>query len=297
MRVLVTGGGGFVGSYLVARLVEVGHEVAVVEHVTCHRSSVPARVPLYTGDYGKRPQEIGAVLREFSPKIVIHLAAIVRATPETEWIEPLVQTNILFGTRLLQESVDRGVSRFIAAGSYWQSQYNAREYSPVNLYAATKQAFSDIAKYYAAAYSMTTTVLKLFGNYGPEDRRSNLFSALRLAAGAKDPVAMSEGHQEVDLIHISDICRAFLAAISAEDLPQYSEFEVGTGSTASIRQIAKWYEEGVGKPLNLKWGGRPQPTHHERAAAIEHTQRNLGWNPTVAMRKGIKALGESHRGA
>jgi len=105
---------------------------------------------------------------------------------------------------------------------------------------------------------------------------------------------MTDGHQSIDVIHIDDVCSAFLAAIQSSNLQHHSEFEVGTGETASIRQIAKWFSNGVGSDLNLGWGQLPSPSHHERAADTEMIRARLDWHPIWPIETGIRSLGESY---
>lgn len=291
MKVLVTGGAGFVGKHLVTRLVDRGFIVTVLEHPSASVETLSDDVTTFQPDLTTGWEPISEIVNAVNPDVIIHLAAIVRAKPESEWLAPLLNTNILLGAHLLQAAVDVGVKRFVAAGSYWQSIKRAGDYDPVNLYAATKQSFSDLLQYFGTTGSIDTVLLKLFGNYGPDDSRKNLFAALKSSVNSPEPVAMTDGHQCVDVVHIEDVCSAFLSATQSSDLKQHSEFEVGTGETASIREIADWFSQGVGAPLHLGWGELPSPSHNERAAEIAKTKVVLNWNPGWSIETGTRALG------
>lgn len=299
VRVLVTGGAGFVGSHLSARLLEAGHQVVVLERPGADLSDLPRGARSLTEDLIGDPGRAATLLKELSPTAIIHLAALVRAQPEDEWIHQVVETNVTLGTYLAAGAAKAGVESFITAGTYWDSPRDPNAYEPVNLYAASKRAFSDILRYYQRRDGFTAVELKLFGNYGPGDRRPNLFSALRNAAGSAKPVALTEGRQEVDILHIDDLCDAFLCALdtsSSGKLTGFRSYEIGTGTTASVREIARWYEEGRGVSLNLAWGAKESPQHIERAADRSAAETDLGWRPKMSIEQGVRALGHSDAG-
>jgi len=293
MRILVTGGAGFVGRNLVTHLIGEGHGLTVLEHPSASLGALPENVTVFQPDVAAGWDVLSEIVDASSPDAIIHLAAIVRTKPEREWLGPLLNTNILLGAHLLQAAVDKGVKRFIAAGSYWQSQRTAGEYDPVNIYAATKQAFSDLLLYYGRSGMIETVLLKLFGNYGPKDDRNNLFGALKKAIRAERPVPMTSGTQEIDVIHVDDVCAAFISTVNSTTLEGHCELEVGTGRMTSIRQIADWYSEGARSKLNLAWGQLPNPDHYERSANISETRTSLNWYCRWATDAGIRALGES----
>lgn len=295
MKVLVTGGAGFVGKHLTTHLLNEGCHVTVLEHLSASVEEIADRVTVFQPDLTIGWEPIYDIVKSINPDVIIHLAAIVRAKPERQWLGPLLHTNVVLGAHLLQAAVDHGVKRFVAAGSYWQSESKSGEYDPVNLYAATKQSFSDILQYYGKTGSIDTVLLKLFGNYGPRDSRKNLFTALKSAINSPEPVAMTDGYQKIDVIHVDDVCTAFLSAAQTSSLNYHTELEVGTGETASVRQIAEWFSEGVGSSLNLGWGSLPVPGHNERAADISPTSTALDWRPAYSIETGIRSLGETSR--
>lgn len=117
------------------------------------------------------------MVENINPDIVIHIASLTSVTHDYSTIENLLRSNIEFPTKLLEAMEVAGVKKFINTGTTWQN-YNSADYEPVNLYAATKQAFEDILKYYIFAKGFSSITLRLFDTYGPNDTRKNLYHYL-----------------------------------------------------------------------------------------------------------------------
>ena len=137
---LVTGATGFVGSYLVKRLVQEGWQT----HIICRTdSSIPAFVEfddVIKHFYDGATDSIIQIVADAKPDVVFHLASLFLSQHETKDVDALIQSNILFGTQLLDAMRVNNVRNLINTGTSWQ-HYNNEDYNPVCLYAATKQAF------------------------------------------------------------------------------------------------------------------------------------------------------------
>ena len=160
------------------------------------------------------------VIGNFQPELaaqgpfdgVVHLASLFMASHRSEDVLPLLTSNILFATRLLDAAVRSGVQWFVNTGTAWQ-HYEGRGYSPVNLYAATKQAFESLAQYYVEAHGLRFVTLALGDTYGPGDTRSKLLNLWCRIAKAGTPLDMSAGLQKIDLVYVSDVAEAFQCAV------------------------------------------------------------------------------------
>ena len=171
-QAIMTGATGYVGSQLARRLVDEGYRL----HVIVRRASNNAKLAALSDDAvihesGGSTESIIKIFKAASPELVFHVASHVLGEHEPEDIEPLIQSNILFGAQLLEASVACGVEGFINTGTFWQHYRGKSEYDPVCLYAATKQAFADIIVFYEGISSLRTVTLKLFNVYGPNDKR------------------------------------------------------------------------------------------------------------------------------
>ena len=162
----------------------------------------------------------------------------------------MIQSNILFGTQLIEAMTVNGVYSLINTGTSWQHFQN-QPYNPVCLYAATKQAYETILAYYMEVSPLKVVTLKLFDTYGPNDPRRKLIPLLHEAAEKQHTLAMSPGEQLIDIVHIDDICNAFVVAadriINNVIFSQWEEYAVSSGKPLLLKDIVKTYEAVTGK--------------------------------------------------
>jgi nucleoside-diphosphate-sugar epimerase len=292
-RALVTGATGFIGSHLVAHLHRAGWETAAIVRATSLQPvNKTIKVYRYTGQNG----EIVDAVADFKPTVVFHLASLFLAAHTPEQIEPLISANILFGTQLLEAMSKAGCTVLINAGTAWQNYtpgppYDAPEFVPVNLYAATKQAFEDIVSYYVQVANLRSITLRLFDSYGPGDTRRKLLLLLLDTLKTGEPLNMSPGDQIIDLVHVDDICRAFLhAANLALELPEPAAkiYAVSGNQRRTLRQVAATLEEAAGRKLPLNFGQRP---HRPREVMHPWDGPALpGWEPQITLLDGFRTL-------
>ncbi|HDL8396290.1 TPA: NAD-dependent epimerase/dehydratase family protein, partial [Yersinia enterocolitica] len=258
MRILITGASGYIGSNLACYLNSNGFEVFGLirsEVVDENKIKLLSGVKLEILD----EKNLCSLVENINPDIVIHIASLTSVTHDYSTIENLLRSNIEFPTKLLEAMEVAGVKKFINTGTTWQN-YNSADYEPVNLYAATKQAFEDILKYYIFAKGFSSITLRLFDTYGPNDTRKKLIPLLDRLAETKESLDMSEGNQEIELVHINDICSAYKTAILKlqDGQPGYANvYSVDTGSRMSLKKLVKLYEKVNDVTLNINWGARP----------------------------------------
>lgn len=259
MRILVTGSSGFIGKHLCARLRQ-EHEVFYLV-----RPHNPTQLPGPNGNTFIFVDNIGALiqyLRENRIDGVIHLASLYKQVHQPKDIPDLIQSNVYFGTAVLEATSTAGVKWFINTGTIWQN-YNVPDYSdqycPVNLYAATKQAFMDIAKYYSETSEMRVCTLKLCDTYGPNDTRRKIFSLFEETARTGELLRMSAGEQKMDVLHVDDVVDGFLrlAKMMHQGKNLDGEYVLSSGEQFTLRELAEKYEEEHGVHLNIEWGMLP----------------------------------------
>lgn len=288
---LITGGTGFIGSHLVAHLLDEKWKVHVIVRPTSDLRALPPQV---TGvhTYDGSIQSLLEAVRIVQPNVVFHLAALSIAQHTPHQVTPLIESNILFGVHLAEAITQQAPScRFINAGSYWQ-HYQGKTYSPTNLYAATKQAFEDILIYYVEVCSLRALTLVLFDTYGPGDARPRLLNLLRKALRTGEPLALSPGEQELDLVHVDDVVRAFVQAarwLQTEAATGYVRFFVSSGRLIRLRDLVALCEQIAGRSIPVIWGGRPYRVR-EVMRPLQGGPPLPGWQPQIPLESGISQV-------
>lgn len=189
-------------------------------------------------------------------------------------------------------AVDADVKWFLNAGTIWQNYISDSEnYCPVNLYAATKQAFIDIAKYYTEISDLRFCTLKLCDTYGPNDTRRKIVALLRYIADTGEALDMSSGEQYIDLVYIDDVINAFsmlMAMLDMEDNVK-DEYFISSKTCIKLKELAMIYEKLVGKKININWGKKK---YRQREVMIPWKAGCLlpNWIPMINIEKGLMLL-------
>lgn len=288
-RALVTGASGYIGSHLARRLIADGWDVHVLlRHDSRDALLDAAREHLVVHRIGGDTAGIVEAVRRAAPDVVFHLAAAFMAEHVPGDVAPLVQSNLLFGTQLLEAMHANGVRLFINTGTAWQ-HYGNRDYDPVNLYAATKQAFEAILTYYVSAHGFAATTLVLFDTYGPDDPRPKLMRALWQAAARGAPLAMTSGEQVLDLVFVDDVVEAFLAAERSlrAGPPGLFRYGVSSGAPLRLRDLVACFEAVAGLPLDIRWGARPDRARDPFTLWTGFVPPP-GWRPRVGLTDGLR---------
>lgn len=291
---LVTGATGFVGSHLVRRLIKESWKV----HIISRPESSLEIIKDVKGEtlnhlHDGTTDGMLRIIKESKPIIVFHLASLFLTQHQPKDLEPLIRSNILFGTQLLEAMAANGVCKLVNTGTSWQ-HYSNEDYNPVCLYASTKQAYEAILKFYIETTTLRVVTLKLFDTYGPNDMRPKLFNLLKKVAEDQKPLAMSPGEQLIDIVYIDDVVEAFLIAadrLLRNNAKKYEEYAVSSGNPLKLRDLVKKYEEVIGKKLPIEWGGRPY-RDREVMEPWKRGEKLYGWTPKVCLDEGIKKISE-----
>ena len=287
-RALVTGASGFVGAALTRRLLAEGWDVHLVLRASSSTDGLPPTGPgLHLHRHDGSTAQLIDIMRAAAPDTVFHLASLFLATHQPQDVERLIQANLLFSTQLAEAMAACGVRRLVNTGTSWE-HYQDQAYNPVCLYAATKQAFSAILRFYVEVRGLRVVTLTLFDTYGAGDTRPKVLNLLKRIANEGSSLAMSPGEQLVDLVYIDDVLDAFLLAAAQLDTQAgaMEEYGVSSGQPLPLREIAALYAQVSGKPLDISWGGRP---YREREVMVPwHSYRSVpGWQPKVSLAQGL----------
>jgi CDP-paratose synthetase len=288
-NICITGATGFIGGNLVKSLqVLGGSSITAVARSTdaCEKiKNLDVECYLDDGD----TEHLVRFFREQKFDTVVHLASLYLKDHQSHQIENLISSNISFGTRLLEASVKSSVKSFINTGTFWQ-HFDNKIYSPVNLYAASKQAFEMIARYYQESSNILFTTLYLNDTYGPGDTRKKILNIWK-AMTDTDSMDMSPGEQKINLLHIRDVVRGYLRLIhlvqSGNLTSSAVSYVLKSDEEMTLRQLAALFERIAQKKLNINWGALPYKDR-EVMTVWDGGTTVAGWEPLVSLKEGLK---------
>jgi nucleoside-diphosphate-sugar epimerase len=293
MNIVLTGATGFIGKHLIKALQKVNHKVYAIVRLDSDISYLENNGVYYHIDNGNT-KNLNLFFKNQRIEGVVHLASCFIAEHKPDDIERLMQSNLSFGTRVLEATMETGIKWFINTGSSWQNYNCLDDYSPVNLYAATKEAFQTIAKYYTSVSQLLFVTIKICDTYGTDDTRKKILNLWHEAIKSGNSLDMSPGYQKIDTVHIRDVVRAYLALIQLIEFSDNKElqnesFAVTSGNPVTLRELATIFEQVTSRRLKINWGKRDYRT---REVMIPWTSGKTvpSWTPLVGLEEGIRDL-------
>jgi UDP-glucose 4-epimerase len=298
MRVLVTGGAGYIGSVVTAALLEGGHEVTVLDDLsTGHEDAVPEGATLVRASL----HDSAPVLADVRPEAVLHFAAksLVgqsQESPELYW------ENNVGGSLALREAVRAADCRRIVfsstAATYGEPEevpiLETAPTRPTNTYGASKLAVDAMLTSYAVAYDVAAVSLRYFNvggaAYGRGERHATethlIPIALQVAAGTREALTVygqdyptPDGTCIRDYVHVTDLAAAHLLALPAPAPGEHRIYNLGSGSGFSVQEMVDAVRTVTGHPLPVVVGPRRAGDPARLVASSERIHADLGWAP------------------
>jgi UDP-glucose 4-epimerase len=300
MRVLVTGGAGYIGSVVCEELVATGHDVVAYDNLAKgHASAVLAPAKLVQGDILDGAQLV-ATLREERIDAVMHFAADSLVGESVAKPEKYYRTNVVGGLTLLDAMRESGVDVLVFSST--AAVYGAPEKplieeddpkAPTNTYGETKLAFEHAFGWYGGAHGLRATSLRYFNAAGATDRNGELHDPethlipllLQAAAGTRETVTLfgddyptPDGTCIRDYVHVSDLARAHVLALEAlaKGRPG-GAYNLGSGSGYSVREVVDVATRVVGRPIPVRMGPRRAGDPPRLVAGNARAVTELGW--------------------
>jgi UDP-glucose-4-epimerase GalE len=302
MRILVTGGAGYIGSHAVRLFLSRGHDVWVYDNLSMgHRAAVPPE-RLIVGDLGEAPRLDHALLAH-RIEAVVHFAALTYVGVSVQDPGAYYQNNVVNTLGLMECMRRQRIWRFVfssTCATYGIPQKvpitEEEKQLPINPYGNGKLAVERALADYAAAYQWGYAALRYFNAAGANpdgvigedhDPETHLIPlVLQVALGQRPHIEVfgtdyptADGTCIRDYIHVDDLAEAHLLALERLQPGTDLRYNLGTGRGYSVREVIRTAEEVSGKSIAVKEGPRRPGDPPELVAAAGKVQRELGWRP------------------
>jgi UDP-glucose 4-epimerase len=311
-RILVTGGAGFIGSHLVDRLLNEGHEVKVIddlsygsmENVAQHKGN--KNFHFIQGDIRKL-DDVKKAVKDVDA--VFHEAGLVGIILSVQNPSLTNEVNVTGTLNLLKASSDLGVKRFVFASSaavYGNpSKPKKKENMPLDPtdspYATSKLAAENYVTAFNKLYGLETVSLRYFNIYGPRQRvdiptayGSVILLFLNRLLNNMPLIIFGDGEQTRDFVYIQDVIQANMLALHSKNAAG-QVFNIGTGKETSINTVAKIMKEKLKKTQIKDVHAAPRPPDIRRGFAdIQKAKKLLDYNPQFTIKSGISDLIKHH---
>lgn len=301
MRILVTGGAGYIGSVVVEELLHDDHEVTVYDNLSKgHRQAVAPGAEFVQGELLDRDR-LKSALRQREIEAVIHMAADSLVGESVQQPSKYYQNNVVSGLCLLDAMRETEVRRIVfssTAAVYGEPSRQPIEETdptgPTNPYGETKLTFERALNWYSEAYSLRYASLRYFNAAGAtalcgerHDPETHLIPlVLEVAAGKRPDVQIygddyptPDGTCVRDYIHVVDLARAHILALNILD-NRSAIYNLGCGgSGSSVKEVIDIAREVTGKDIPVKVGPRRPGDPAVLVASSEKIKKELGWSP------------------
>ena len=316
MRLLVTGGAGYVGSIVAQRLVARGDDVTVFDSLyRGHRSAVPEGARLVEGDL-LDPQALRGVLAGGCDG-VLHFAAMTLVAESVAQPERYYRGNVVGALNLLDAMRETGVKRIVfssTAATYGQPESvpisEDAPQRPVNAYGGSKLAVDRMLTDEARAYGVAAVSLRYFnvaGASGPlgEDHEPETHLVpliLRAAAGVRDHVSIlgtdydtRDGTALRDYVHVDDLVAAHVLALEKAQPGRHDIFNLGSGTGYTVREVIDAARRVTGREFEVREAPRRPGDPAALVASGERAREALGWTPERSLEQMIADAWEWHQ--
>jgi UDP-glucuronate 4-epimerase len=303
MKVLVTGGAGFIGSHLVDRLLEAGHEVDVLDEFNdfydprIKRANLEAaaeKVRLFEEDI-RDEAAVQRIIGGGKYDSIIHLAARAGVRPSIKEPRLYIETNIIGTYNLLEAARKAGISRFICASS--SSVYGVLKTAPfredmaltetISPYAATKLAAEQLCSNYSHLYGMRTINLRFFTVYGPRQRPDLAIHKFTRHIYEGKPIdQFGDGSTRRDYTYVDDIIQGVTACLTYEG-QLCDVFNLGESQTTTLTELIRAIEETLHKKAVINRMPEQPGDVPLTYADISKARELLNYRPTTKIKEGI----------
>jgi len=298
MKILVTGGAGFIASHVSDRFIELGHEVVIVDNLsTGKKEYVNPQARLIEADITHK-DSIQDIIRSERPEIIDHHAAHIQVGNSVKNPQFDAENNIMGIINMMEAAKDVGVKKVIMAstgGAMYGDKpvpfdESLRE-EPLSPYGVSKRSGELYLNYYYQQYGIPYIALRYANVYGPRQNPHGesgvvaIFSEM-LAAGKK-PVINGDGSHTRDYVFVTDVARANELALSAEFV---GALNIGTMTETSTKEVFEQVVTALGLSVPVEYGAERPGEQVRSVLSYKKAEQLLGWSPTIAFAEGVQKV-------
>jgi UDP-glucuronate 4-epimerase len=303
MRILVTGGAGFIGSHLVEKLLAVGHEVVILDDFNDFYDPQikHANIAGFAKDVTvchvdlRDSESVRNLFHREQVDVITHLAARAGVRPSIQYPRLYYDTNVTGTLHLLEAARVTGIERFIFASS--SSVYGASKAIPfsedehlrqtISPYAATKVAGEFLCSTYSHLYNLRVVALRYFTVYGPRQRPDLAIHQFTRRIYAGQPIdQFGDGTTRRDYTYIEDVIQGTMAALEYEG-PLFDIFNFGESETIQLKDLILAIENALGKRAKINQLPEQPGDMPLTCADISKARKLLGYKPTTRLSEGL----------
>lgn len=294
MKIIVTGGAGFIGNHIARKLLEKDHEVAVLDDLSVGKKEwVPQEAKFFECDIRDR-EELDEIMTRFQPDIINHHAAHNDSMDSLENPVKDAKTNIIGSMKLLEVAKKHHVKKVIYASSGGLSYgeptniptKEEHKMDPSYPYGISKHTFEHYLELYKELYDVNYVTLRYGSVYGPRATGGVIMNFLKALKNEEKPVIFGDGSQTRDFVHVNDVVSANLKALKNGD----GSYNIGTCTETSINQLwdtisslADYEKEPIYKE---RWLGDIDRCKLDKSKA----EKELNWSPNIELKKGLSNM-------
>jgi UDP-glucose 4-epimerase len=304
MRILVTGGAGFIGSNVVDALVKDGHEVTILDNLsTGKEENINPEVKFYNVDLLDM-ESLELVFREFKPDVVNHHAAQIDVRKSVEDPAFDAETNIIGSINLFELSINYGVRRIIfssTGGALYGESSNlpASEDTPIeplSPYGVSKYCVENYLNYFKRLYGIERVILRDANVYGPRQDPLGEAGVVAIFTGkilkGETPVIYGDGTQTRDYIYVTDLVRANVLALEGKE----GIYNIGTGRETSVNELIEIFSKVLGREIKPEYASPRKGEVSRISLNGEKAKKELSFVLKYSLEEGIRKTIEWYRG-
>ena len=298
MKILVTGGAGFIGSNLTDALIKQKHRVSIIDNLsTGVKENLNPKTKFYRADITRFGQ-IENIIKKERPQVIFHLAAQIDVRKSVENPVFDAKTNILSSINLIKLACENKVKKFIFASTggaiYGDTSKRPTPETcsewPLSPYGIAKLAIDKFLYYYHQVHELNFASLRYGNVYGP---RQNPYGEAGVVAiflnrmlNNKQPIINGDGKQTRDYVYVEDVVESNLLAL--KHFKKSGIYNVGTSKETSVNQIFAEINKHFGSKFKEVHG--PAKPGEQKTSCLEFAKikKDLGWKPRIKLNQGIK---------